>query len=728
MELTSDIYVFGEVRLDVSNLRLTVSGELRPLEPKSFRLLQFLVENRHRVVPKEEILTVVWEGTAVSDNALTRAIAQIRKALDDDPRQPRYIETVQTVGYRFLATVDSAPTELAPAPVAPLTPRNPSISIARPVAGLLAGVFVGCAVFAVVLAFVHFHEKPLPPPDLMRFQIRLPEGVKFETSGTLTFAPDGRHVAFPAITSEGYRIFVQDLNGGASRELTNTRISNASPPLGWSPDSAYIAYSAAGTTVSKVQVASGVVTDVCVKPGPAIGGAWNRDGTLIFGSTNAGLWRVPAAGGTATRLTRLNPSRRETAHALPMFLPDGKHYLFFSMSAEREKSGIFARSLDDAIEKPSNFVVATEFGARFVAGPDPKSGWLLYLRDGALLAQPFDAVKLSLTGSPSPLPAKVGTAFQTALFSASPSALVYRDGEANQRVQLTWVDGKTGKNLGTAGEPGIITSPRLSPDERRVAYLKDGESLQRDVWVLDLERGSSTRLTFGGTQDEPVWSPDSSEVAYSRRLNDGTYQIFKTKADGSGPEEPVLKLPREQLFPADWSRDGRFLIFKSVGTGPARVSLSALPLGKNAAPIRLSGTGDFSEGQARLSPDGHYLAYYSNETGRFEIYVRTFAPDPGPQPAGKWAISNNGGMSPEWSADGKKLVWNFGQVVYAASIDTARGFHAGVPERLYSYTGSRGHAATLTSKGQGLLLKPVDAQADEPMNVLVNWTSAIKRD
>jgi Tol biopolymer transport system component len=281
---------------------------------------------------------------------------------------------------------------------------------------------------------------------------------------------------------------------------------------------------------------------------------------------------------------------------------------------------------------------------------------------------------------------------------------------------------------------GNLNQPRLSPDEKRVAYLKDedtvGASTNQDVWILDLERGSSTRLTYGGVHNLPVWSPDGSEIAYASRENFNTnmgWQIFKRKSDGSGPQELVLRQPPDAVFPSDWSRDGRFLvILKSNRYG--KETLEALPLGKGAAavPISLSGATDFTETQGRLSPDGHYLAYFSNETGRNEVYVRTFAPDPGGQPAGKWLISNSGGLAPQWTSDGKKLLWPFEGKIYGASIDTTHGFHAGVPELVYFGKEATAGASLLTSKGQALLLKPVGEPVEEPIHVLVNWMSAIK--
>jgi eukaryotic-like serine/threonine-protein kinase len=205
------------------------------------------------------------------------------------------------------------------------------------------------------------------------------------------------------------------------------------------------------------------------------------------------------------------------------------------------------------------------------------------------------------------------------------------------------------------------------------------------------------------------------------------WQIFKKKADGSGPEEFVLKLPGETVFPTDWSRNGRFLIFiKSAAVGSTLETLGALPLGPGQTPVLLSPSTGFAETLGRLSPDGHYLAYYSNETGRNEVYVRTFSPDPGGEPAGKWLVSSSGGQAPQWAPDGKRLMWVSQAVVYGASIDTSHGFHAGVPEVIYPATGGTGGAAMLTSKGQGLLLKPAGQAADEPINVLVNWMSAIK--
>jgi eukaryotic-like serine/threonine-protein kinase len=247
-----------------------------------------------------------------------------------------------------------------------------------------------------------------------------------------------------------------------------------------------------------VDIVTGAAQDICDKPVPPVGGSWNRDGVIIFGSATTGLWRVSANGGTAVPLTHLDPVRQERQHQLPSFLPDGKHFLYLASSVDPAKSAIYAASLDDPPGKPPVRIFSTENGVQFVPAAGKGPAWLLFMRDGSLLAQLFDPTKLSLTGNPVPLPARVGLAYQGPLFAASPDLLAYRSGGQRNDVQLTWVDGKTGKPVGTAGEPGVITSFRLSPDETRVVYAKENADRRTDLWIVDLIRGGSTRLTFGG--------------------------------------------------------------------------------------------------------------------------------------------------------------------------------------------------------------------------------------
>ena len=422
---------------------------------------------------------------------------------------------------------------------------------------------------AAGVAAVHLREQPAPVPDAFHFELRLPANAIFTASSTVVLSPDGRHVTFSGIGPDGPEVFVQDFDGGDARALKGTGTGSQAPPFFWSPDSRYVVFSANSPKLQKVDILTGAVQDICDKPGPPIGGSWNRDDTIIFGSTTTGLWRVPASGGKPVPLTHLDSARQERSHELPMFLPDGRHFLYLANSADPAQSAIYAGSLDDAPGKPRQEIVSTEFGARFVPGrfvpgrfvPEKDRGWLLYLRGGSLMVQPFDTEKLVLTGNPSPLPVHVGTAYQTALFSASPDLLVYRAGSSSRGVQFTWVDAKSGKAIWTAGEPGVISSTaRISPDETRVAYAKEGADGRTDIWVLDLARGGSAKLTFGGGEsDYPVWSPDGREIAFGR-LAGGIWQIFRKRADGTGVEEPVLRMAHS-VHPGSWSKDGRFLTY-----------------------------------------------------------------------------------------------------------------------------------------------------------------------
>jgi Tol biopolymer transport system component len=394
------------------------------------------------------------------------------------------------------------------------------------------------ALAALALAAVHFREKPTATPAVTRFQIRLPESVDFTSSGSFVLSPDGRHVAFSAVgKGDRPRVWIQDLDALEARVLPETYTGQNPPPFFWSPDSRFVAYSENSPKLRKVDAQTGALQDVCDKPGPPVGGSWNNTGTIIFGSVNTGLWKVDAAGGKPVPLTVLDASRHEHQHELPFFLPDGRHFLYLRNSEVAEESGIFAGSLDDPPERQSKKrILATGFGAYFEPSSEAGSGWLLFLRDGTLMAQPFDASKLELSGNPSPAARGVGSAFQTGLFSAAPSALVYRTSASIRNVQFTLVD-RQGKPAGTVGEPGPISQARISPDGTRLAYRKDSFNLAgSDLWLLDFSRDTSTRFTFGPSNTGfPVWSPDSSEVIFSSD-RDGVFNLYRKPANGAREE------------------------------------------------------------------------------------------------------------------------------------------------------------------------------------------------
>ena len=448
---------------------------------------------------------------------------------------------------------------------------------------------------------IHFTQKAPVAPNLARFQIHLPENVAFNASATLTLSPDGRHVAFPAIGSDGHaRIWIQDLDGEEAQPLAGTNISSDSPPFFWSPDSRFVVFSGTGA-IQKADVLDGKVQDVCDKPGPMIGGSWNRNDDIIFGSNTTGLWRV-AEGGKAVPLTALDASRHEREHELPQFLPDGKHFLYLRASDISGQSGMYVGSLDDPPDRQNmKQILATDFGASYVAADGARTGYLLFLRGDTLLAQPFDPNKLELSGKTSTVAEGIGSAYETAQFSASSNILAYRKTATSRKYQLTWFDDE-GKNIGTVGESGEqFTSIRLSPDGSRVVYTrKPPTGAYYDLWLADIARGTNMRFTFGPASNVvPLWSPDGSEIVFSS-FRDGVYNLYRKPADGSRDEQLLLRTNVDKAA-TSWTRDGQFLLYES---------------GKNFEKDQLMGAS-----HARRLPAPLYFQYEFRRNGR-QVFPR----------------------------------------------------------------------------------------------------------
>jgi Tol biopolymer transport system component len=580
------------------------------------------------------------------------------------------------------------------------------------------------------VAFLHWREKPAAPPEVTRFQIRLPDKVRFSAGGAFTLSPDGRHLAFSAAAADqAPGVWVQDLDALEARQLPGTLTGPNPPPFFWSPDSRFVVFSENSPKLAKADVTGGPVQYICDKPGAPVGGSWNQGDVIIFGSTNSGLWRVPATGGKAVPLTTLDASRNERQHELPSFLPDGKHFLYLRVSREPDESGIYAGSLDDPPGRQSKKrLLATGLGAAFVPSGDGRTGSLLFLREGALMAQPFDPAKQELSGSPTPIAEQVGSTYETGYFSASPRALVYRATLAPRESQFTWFDsqGKAGEKVGDPGEIGNIF--RLSPDATRVAYTQAKPSLEdADLWLLDLARGTSARFTFGNQAASrmPAWSPDGAEIVFASN-RDGVYNLYRKPANGSSEEELLLRT-NENKRPLDWSRDGRYLLYAASDTPTFIIEhIWVLPMQGDRTPFPFENT-RFDESRARFSPDGRWVAYDSAESGRHEIYVREFQPSAASAGAGgKWMVSKDGGTSPQWRGDGKELLYRgLGRQVISVSVDTRHSFQAGAPRELFQIPAGTGLLATADFK-RFMAAIPLDQDIPQSFTVMLNWTSAIK--
>jgi serine/threonine protein kinase len=608
----------------------------------------------------------------------------------------------------------------------------PALSVSAPSPSRLPWVWPAVAGLAAVctlgVLFIHFREKPAAAPAVTRFQIRLPEKVGFTTSGSFTLSPDGRHAAFSAIgTDNTPRVWIQDLDALEARVLPDTYTGPNPPPFFWSPDSRFVVYSENSPKLKKADVQTGALQDICDKPGPPIGGAWSKDNIIIFGSTSTGLWKVPAAGGTPVPLTKLDASRHEREHELPSFLLDGRHFLYLRLSTMPEETGIFAGSLDDPPERQSGKrILATGFGAYFASSSEGP-GRLLFLRDDTLMAQPFDPEKLELSGDPVPVVRGVGSAYQTGLFSASGNALAYRTSASIRDYQLTWFD-RRGNPGGTAGEPGNIAQIRLSPDGTRVSYRKTSSNLiESDLWLLDLSRDNGTRFTFGPSNAEyALWSPDGTELVFSSD-REGVFNLYRKPANGSREEELLLKsnLNKRAL---SWSRDGKFLLY---ATSPAAVfseeDIWVLPMQGDRTPYPLVQT-RFDESDATFSPDGRWVAYHSNETGRYEVYVREFGSSKeSAATGGKWIVSKDGGSNPAWREDGKELLYtDHDRKLMSVSVDSTRIFQAGTPRELFQLPAASNLRSAAGDLKRFLIPVAVERKAAQGFTVVLNWASPLK--
>ncbi len=410
---------------------------------------------------------------------------------------------------------------------------------------------------------------------------------------------------------------------------------------------------------------------------------------------------------------------------MPQFLPDGNHYLYFSSGNPPDQQGIYAASLDSNERK---FIVATNGNAAYV-----QPGQLLFMTGAALMAQPFDLRNLKLQGEPRRVVEQVDrmqirTPIAPAVFSASPNGvLAWRRRISFPDSALQWLD-RSGKRLGVVGEVANHSNPALSPDDKKLAIaIRDPQTKTRDIWIIDLLRGTKTRLTFDPADDVvAVWSPDGTRIAFtSDRL--GQRDIYQKLSDGSGPDELLLVGKGEEKFVDDWSPDGKYVVYDTIQFRPSGFHIYALPLAGDRKPVPLVNT-EFISHQGQLSPNGRWLAYRSFEAGRSEVYVQRFTLDSS-KSSGKWQISTTGGELPRWRRDGKELFYHFGNTFFVVDVKTeGASFEAGIPKPMFDAATvtnnliGGGTPFVVTRDGQRfLVLSPVDKEAGAPIEVLVNW-------
>jgi len=639
----------------------------------------------------------------MSPPALDRVV-KVCLAKDPDER----FQSVQDLKLQLKWIAEGGSQAGVPAPVA--ARRRLSQNLGWSVAGALA-------VALAAVAFRHFSEKPPVPVAPVRFSIPAPEGAML--SPILNLSPDGRKVAFLA----GDGLWVHSLESGESHALTP---ADGSPF--WSPDSRWIGYPV-GNKVKKIEATGGPPQTVADFSGSWGAGAWNQDDVIVYGDVPSGLFRVPASGGVPVQITAVDRARQGRAHYCPSFLPDGRHFVYIRASTDTEKSAIYVGSVDAKPEQQSSkSLVASNWGPQYAPSADPHAGYLLFMRESTLMAQPFDNARLELKGQATPVAEQVGdnggSAGGYGAFSASANdILVYLHTAPDQ--QPTWYD-REGKVLGTVGEAGNYQFLALSPDGTRVALSKRSGKTA-NIWLLDLSRDISTRLTFGSAIDSyPIWSPDGTRIIFSSG-ND----LYQKPASGVKDAELLLK---DVQYASSWSRDGRFMLLE-VADPKANRNIWVLPMEGDKKPFPFRVT-KFHEVDAHFSPDGHWVAYISMESGQPEIYVRSFALNSAGtavEEAGKWQVSNGGGLYPRWRGDGRELYYRTrdGQVM-AVEIATNPEFRPGKPQPLGIAPGGGGLFITLaawdcTADGRRFLVAASKSMGPVPYTVILNWQAALKK-
>ena len=571
--------------------------------------------------------------------------------------------------------------------------------------------WAACAVAALVAAgfgVAWANRAPAPSP-VVRFPLLSPPGA--QNLSPPVVSPDGRHIAFAADADGKRLIWVRSLDALEARPLAGTE--GVVRPF-WAPDSRFVGFMAGGH-LKKVDITGGPPTTICEAPNGA-DGSWSSEGVILFDGRSADpLWRVPATGGKAQPLSFGDDTDPTLGAGWPEFLPDGKHFLFtLGDSAEMQ---LTVGSLDSKVTKPL-FKTTTR-----VQYADP--GFLIFVRERTLVAQRFDLASQSVVGEPMPIGQGLGSGdLGLASFSVSRNGvLVYREGELTG-TRLVWLD-RAGKETPLVDAVADYRDTSFSPDGSRIAYdMSDNvNSTRGDVWIRDVVRGVSSRFTFDAAAEvNPVWSPDGRRIAYTSRAK-GPGDLMVKDASGTREAEPLLVSPSEEKYISHWSRDGKYLLYSVRGEGHEGWDIFALPLDGDRTPRPIVKT-SFQETWATLSPDGRYIAYQSNESGRTEVYVHEF-----PDARNKWQISTSGGTQAHWRGDGKELFYRVGTALMAVPVTTGETLTIGSPVKLFdtrfAAVTARGHYRAWPDGQRFLVLAPLARDLERPAAVVLNWANGL---
>ena len=576
------------------------------------------------------------------------------------------------------------------------------------------------AALSIVVAFLGVSWSRRPPADaplLLSVDIGPPPDATFGTRPVIS--PDGRTLAAQArfTGNPTTLLMIRPLDTLSWRVLAGTE--HAFGPS-WSPDSRSLSFVTLAGKVRRIDVDSGLAQTLCDSPEGFIPfTAWSAEGVILF-SGRDGIRRVSASGGESTLVTALDPSQQESLHGIPQFLPDARHFLYFTRSNNSDKSAVLVGSLDapSGLSNRKRILSAT-VNAVFATSADRGSDHLLFERDGGLAAQPFDTSTLTLAGSAFPVLDRIGRSNDLLNASVSENGVLVYSSETLSVTadrQVSWFD-RSGKPFGDVGTVGSYLESSLSPDGNRLAFARRTDN-NDDIWMLDVGSGRLSRVTLESSPERyPVWSRDGARLLFLSR-REGSTALYEKTIGGLSPEQLLMKVA-EETVPTDWSPDQKTILYSSGG------DLWAVADGKSR---RLAKTGA-AIGQAQFSADGRWVAYSSSESKRFEIYVQSFQ-----EPGSKWMISSGGGTQPRWRRDGKELFYlSLDNRLMAVSLKMgANTFEASSPQvlfqtRLPSLSFSAFHYS-VTADGQKFIVDNITTgTTSRPVTVVTNWLAMVKR-
>jgi Tol biopolymer transport system component len=585
-------------------------------------------------------------------------------------------------------------------------------------AWMLLSLALTVAVVSFAVPATRYFRRAVPDPVVTRLDVVTPP-----TSDAFSFAlsADGKQLAFVANGERGPQLWLRPLDQVRAQPLAGTE--GASFPF-WAPDGFALGFFADGK-LKRIDLSGGAPQVLADAPYPR-GGTWSPESVIVFAPTPAdALWRVAATGGTAAPVSRL--AAGQGSHRWPQFLPDGRRFVFLMATGQVKTHGIYVGSLDGG--EPTR-VMPAETAAAYA------TGYLLLVSQGVLVAYSFDTGRATVAGEPIPVAQAVGSddgAFHSAFSVSALGVLAHRAG-AGARRQLVWVD-RTSKVSGAVGplDENALSNPGLAPDGQRVAVNRTVQG-NNDVWLIEVGRGVASRFTFNVALDSaPLWSPDGSQVVF-RSTRNGAYDLFEKSASGTADEQPLL-VTSQSKSPLDWSRDGRFLLYSTHDPKTAS-DLWALPMMGERRPFAVLQS-SFDEIEGQFSPDGRWLAYASNESGRYEIYIRTF-----PEAGGKWQVSAAGGVQPRWRRDGQELFYvapdtRLMAVPIRGKPDT-HTLEAGAPVALFpSRLATGGNIPTagfqaraqyaVAADGRFLMNVAADDAVASPITIVQNWDAPLKK-